>query len=233
MLVTNLDGTQTVGWSDASALFASQPPTITSPPYTELEFPLYLKPRSEAYADVVDAVVRSLRQPSTPLNSAFFSRDNVDGMHREMQRRIADSLGLSIDRQSDWNLLLLMRRTYLESANNWPADVGEELARLNAMVLQEATESVSRNIAQYMTYRSTIAQPEIMPDPADSVTSTPYPMQTGTPLRPNLNSDFERSLQGFMSTREPVTYAPVLSTGTPQQDGLWTTAPPRETSMAP
>ena len=220
-LVSSLEGTQTFGWGDGLAAFPVQQPVITMPPYTELEFPLYLKPRSEAFEDVIEAVVRSLRQPSTPLNTAFLSRANVDTLHAAVQARIAESMGLSIDRQSDWELLLLMRRVYLETASNWPEDVREEVARLNGLVLQLAVDSVSRNITKYMTYRSSLPLPAPMPNPADMLTGTPYPTGTPAPL-PDLNKDYEQGVQAFRSTAPPLTSAP---------PSVWPTRPPRQVSL--
>lgn len=217
-LATTLDGTQTFGWSNGTALFPATPPTITMPPYTELEFPLYLKPKSEAYEDVVRAVFQSLRQPLTPLNSAFFSRANVEQLHASIQRRVAESLGLAIDKQSDWELLLIMRRTYLETANNWPEELDAEIERLNSMVLQEAVDVISKNITRYLVYRSNIPMPEPMPGPAEALTQPPFETGTPAPL-PNLNADYERSLQGFMSA----TPAPRAT-----ESPLWVTTPPRE-----
>ena len=234
-LVTSLDGTQTFGWTDGAAMFSTQPPTITMPPFTELEFPLYLKPKSEAYADVAQAVVRSLRQPSTPLNSAFFSRANVDALHQAIQARISESMGLGIDRQSDWELLLVMRRTYLETANNWPDDVPAEVARLNSMALQEAVAAVARNITRYMTFRANLAQPVPLPSPAEQLTAQPYLTGSPAPL-PDLNAEYELGLRGVMATRQPQTRAPVPMPTNPASPGpgptaepLWETTPPRET----
>ena len=233
-LVTTLDGTQTFGWSFGGAQFSTQEPTLTTPPYTELEFPLYLKPARETYSDVISAVFRSLRQPVTPLNSDFFSRQNVDALQSALSQGIRETMGLAIDRQSDWEMLLLMRRVYMGTANNWPDDVGEEVRRLNSLVLQEAGSAVSRNISQYLAYRSDVPMPVEVPDPAESLTTTPFPVETGTPapLR-NLNADFEEGLRAFNLTRPPATFAPSTPSATAESQPrqtmtLWPTAPPRE-----
>lgn len=191
-LASSQDGSRTYGWTGGMASFPSQPPTLTVPPYTELEFPLYLKPTSEAFQDVVVAVVRSLRQPSTPLNTAFFSRQNVDAVQAAIQAKIAETMGLSIDRQSDWELLLIMRRVYLETANNWPEDLDAEVERLDALVLQISADAVSRNITRYMVYRSRLPMPVPMNNPADMLTAQPY--ETGTPVPlSDLNAEYEMS----------------------------------------
>lgn len=211
-LVTNLDGTQTFGL-DALALFPKDSPTLTTPPFTEVEFPLYLKPRSDKYEDVYPAVVRSLRQPPTPLNGAFFSKPNLDALQDTLALRIREGLGLDISRQSDWEMLLLMRRVYMEAATNWPDDVAEEVARLNTLTLTLATEAVKANITKYLTYRSQATGPVALPSPADMLTAPPYETGTPAPL-PDLNAEYELGHGQAMSTRPPAE--------------VWATTPPRE-----
>lgn len=198
-IVSSTDGTQTFGLS-AMAMFPKQDPTITMPPYTELEFPLYLKPTSQRFEDVVEAVFKSLRQPSTPLNVAFFARENVDELHEGVQARIAEGMGLAIDRQSDWELLLIMRRVYLETASNWPDDVDEEVERLNSVVLQLAAESVARNITKYLTFRTNLAQPSPMPNPSEMLIGLGEKTGTPAPLV-DLNADYTLGIDAFMASR--------------------------------
>lgn len=206
-LVTTLDGTQTFGWDRRPAMFPSAAPTLTTPPYTQLEFPLYMRPQSTVYGDVIQAVFKSLRQPPTPLNVAFFSKVNVDRTQEAISDRVAESMGLSIERQSDFELLLIMRRVYMESANNWPDDVPQEVGRLNSMVLVEAVDAVSRNVTRFMSYMTSFPQVLAMADPAELVTSRPLEAGTPAPLR-DLNADYERGVQGFMVTRPPRLFTP-------------------------
>lgn len=209
-LVTNLDGSQTFGM-DARALFPKGAPMLTAPPYTEIEFPLYLKPKRDTYEAVYPAVVRSLRQPPTPLNAAFFSKPNVDELQAALAQRVRDGLSLDISRQSDWEMLLLMRRVYMEAATNWPDDVAEEVARLNAMVLALAADAVKHNITKYLTYRVKLEEQAAMPQPADMLTAPPFMTGTPAPLV-NLND---------APTRAP---RPIL----------WSTTPPRQVAtLAP
>lgn len=201
-LVTSVDGTQTFGWGNGEALFPSTPPLITMPPYMELEFPLYLKPKSQAFEDVIAAILKSLRQPSTPLNAAFFSKANVDLLQTAIIARVVDALGVVIDRQSDWELLLIMRRVYLETANNWPDDVGQEVVRLNNLVFTIATESISRNIVTQTTYRLGLAQTMPLLDPAESLVLPPYLTSEPALLR-DVNDTYEARRAEFMRTLTP------------------------------
>lgn len=250
-LVSSLEGRQTYGFSHMSAEFPAAPPVITMPPYTELEFPLYLKPKSEAFEDVIAAIRKSLRQPDTPLNSMFFSKENVDALQTAIASRMEEALGVRLDRQSDWELLLIMRRVYLETASNWPDDVAREATRLNGLVMQISTEAISRNVTRYMTYRNKLPQPLPLPNPADELEGTAYPSGPPVPL-PDLNAEYEVGVRSFRSTplpttRQPVDQAPFPTAG-PRVSGdlnaayersvagfrstgppLFVTTPPRET----
>jgi hypothetical protein len=205
-LATSLDGTRTFGWGGGAARFevrtASELASGEPVAYADLEFPLDLKPRSTAYADVIQAVVASLRQVPTPLNARFFSRGNVDLVQDALRQRVSAAMGVDIERQSDWDLLLLMRQTYLKSADNWPEDVVAETDRLNGMVLQEATAVASRNIELRTAYVSTYSFPEAMGTPADALTQPPYAVGTPVPL-PDLNRSYREGLGGFLATAPP------------------------------
>jgi hypothetical protein len=174
-LVTNLDGTQTFGLSN-EAMFSTAIP-IAQPQYYDT-FPLYLHPVSQRYPDVIQAVLESLNQVSTPLNAAFFSKSNVDVLQNAILVTVQNSLGVRLDRQSDWQLLLIMRQKYLAEANNWPDDVDAEVARLDSLVLQDGVASIAKNVSQWFVSQNTVVNglPTPMLWPADASTNTPYPI---------------------------------------------------------
>ena len=186
---SSLDGTASYG-SNPQALFPATGPTITSPPYSTQAFPLYMKPKSELYDDVALAVIRSVGQPATPLNTAFFSKDNVTSLQMALIDRIRQALGLVLGRQSDWEMMLMMRQVYLDSADNWPTDVAGEVNRLNAMVLQLAAQAVSTNLTQYMAYSTDVNMPIAALTPPESLTMPPF--ETGTPALLNLGAQFDQ-----------------------------------------
>lgn len=245
VLVSSLEGRQTFGFTHMAAMFPPEPPVITMPPYTELEFPLYLKPVSERFEDVIVAIVKSLRQPDTPLNTAFFAKPNVDMLQQTIQERIQQQLGVLLDRQSDWELLLVMRRVYLETADNWPSNVAQEVYRLNSLVLQISVAAISKNVTAYVTYRNKLPVALPLPNPADMLTSTPFPSGPPMPL-PDLNKEYELGVRGsFMATLAPLvdktrtgsplapdlpleTPPPAAPTATPSAEPLWEASGPRE-----
>jgi hypothetical protein len=133
-------------------------------------------------------VQESLHQVPTPLSIAFFSRKNVDALQHALVASVQASVGMTVDRQSDWQMLLVMRQTYLAEASNWPDDVQKEVDRLNGRVLTQALAAVSKNLTLFMTYQSRLAMPESLPSPGDSLRNTPYSVSTPVPPK-NLNKD--------------------------------------------
>jgi hypothetical protein len=215
LLSSSLDGTVSYG-SNPQAMFPAGQPTLTSPPYSTQAFPLYMKPKSELYDDVALAVIRSVGQPATPLNSAFFSKDNVTTLQLALIDRIRQALGLVLGRQSDWEMMLMMRQVYLDSADNWPTDVTGEVNRLNAMVLQLAAQAVSTNVTQYMAYSTDVNAPIAALTPSEALTMPPF--ETGTPAVVNLGAQFEQQRAQEIAA---------LGTLGPKDEAL-NTFPPRE-----
>lgn len=158
-----------LGLTRGRAAFDPTAPAPTTPPY-DMTFPL---PRAVTrFEDVSAAVLRSLGETSMPLSTLFFSRENVDMLQDGLQARIREKMGLRIGRQSDRDMLLLMRRVYLETASNPSgpnsrrrAKVLAEVARLDELVSQVAEDVVSRNIIRYLLYRKNLAQPKILMHP--------------------------------------------------------------------
>lgn len=107
------------------------------------------------------AMRRSVREPATPLNVAFFGTANVDALQREIQVIIGEKLGVAIDRQSDEQLLIAMRSVYaLYAAPS--GDARRETQRLNGIVLGEVLPIIAGNVRQYLTYlkdASTLPEP--------------------------------------------------------------------------
>jgi hypothetical protein len=101
---------------------------------------------------VIMSALKSIQQQPTFINSRFFNRKNVDYLQKIIAGTVQKRIGMRIDRQSDDELLILMRAVYLEnSAVNYD-DVQGEVARLNDEVVAKAVPIVSSNVLQYVTY---------------------------------------------------------------------------------
>jgi len=97
---------------------------------------------------------------STPLNTVFFSYDNIEKIHREIQEQVFMMSGnkYRIDRPSDDDVKLLMRSYYLMFGRNNPATIASDLADLNARVVGYAAAKVFSEVDFYMFYRKDIEE---------------------------------------------------------------------------
>lgn len=96
------------------------------------------------------------RQSASPLNTLFFSVDNINNLQKRIQETVlAKSNGkYTIDRQNDDDLFLIMRSYYLQYSRNDPAQVPEELESLNNRVINFSSDKIMVNIEAYKTYRA-------------------------------------------------------------------------------
>ena len=123
-------------------------------PYDNFELPFSMASVTAVPSkleDGVEAVRRSLHQPRTPLFDAFFGITNIDVLQNRVRATIQQRSGFAIDRQSDTDLVLIMRRAFADSANVG-APVAEEVARLNEMVLFVVVPMVASGVAGYLAY---------------------------------------------------------------------------------
>ena len=74
---------------------------------------------------------------STPLNTVFFSKSNIDNLHTEIKRQVSKMSGgkYNIGRQNDDDLRIVMRSYYLMFGRNDPTNVSGELSELNSRVI--------------------------------------------------------------------------------------------------
>lgn len=102
--------------------------------------------------DVYTNIIDSLRVQRTPLNMAFFSRANVDRIQADIRCVIRRKLGYGISRQSDDQLLIVMRAVYMQDGDQSPPDPRAELERLNGIVVAQCAPIIASNIKQFLGY---------------------------------------------------------------------------------
>lgn len=104
------------------------------------------------------------RHDNTPLNTVFFGQSNIDNLQQSIHDAVlAMSKGEhSLSRQSDADLMLIMRSYYLQYAQNNPDQVAEELDQLNQRVVAFASNRIMVEITAYKRYRKDILD---FPDP--------------------------------------------------------------------
>jgi hypothetical protein len=96
------------------------------------------------------------RHSDTPLNKLFFSQGNIDTIQGQIQAAVQQMVNATIDRQSDSDLLLVMRSYYLQYAQNDPNRIAQELAELNTRVVNFCANRISVEVEAYRYYRKDI-----------------------------------------------------------------------------
>ncbi len=96
------------------------------------------------------------RHSSTSLNEKFFNQSNIDLIQSRIQTTVRDMVGGMIDRQSDVDLVTVMRSYYLQYAQNDPNRVEEELANLNDRVVLFCSNRIAVEVEAYRYYRKDI-----------------------------------------------------------------------------
>lgn len=114
----------------------------------EQPFSLYSDARSAE--DPSTSLIRSTHLQPTETARRFFAKANIDRIQLQLQKKIRKHMGVTIDRQSDENLLVVMRYVYMQRGTNYGCD--GEVHRLNAHVLDEIVPQVAAGLAQYVGY---------------------------------------------------------------------------------
>jgi hypothetical protein len=98
---------------------------------------------------------------STPLSKHFFSKCNLD----HLQQLIIDNIYIlsnkkfKIKRQSDKELLIIMRHIYLNEANNNDNNIIEQVNILNDTIIKKIIPPLLSNIIQHQSYLQKINNP--------------------------------------------------------------------------
>ena len=89
-----------------------------------------------------------------PISDVFFSQKNMDALQNGIRYLVyKKSAGkLVIDKQSDNELLVIMRSIYLQYCAHKPFNVIEQVRELNSKVLDYAVPVVLTELNQYVNY---------------------------------------------------------------------------------
>ena len=107
-------------------------------------------------------------QEGNNLSNTFFSSQNLNYIQNKIiESVLVQSNGeYKIGRQSDTQLQIIMRSTYLSYSKNLSGYLEEQLNQLNDMVVKECVDRIIPEIQQYLGYRDDISKPrEFMPLP--------------------------------------------------------------------
>jgi hypothetical protein len=89
------------------------------------------------------------RHSSTPVNEQFFSPENVTVLQDRIRTLVRGMVNADIDRQSDVDLMLVMRSYYLQYA-------GESVEQLNDRVAGFSANRIAVEVEAYRYYRKDI-----------------------------------------------------------------------------
>lgn len=103
---------------------------------------------------------------STPLNDLFFSEQNVAALQEGIRYMVAKSSNneFIIGYQSEVELQVIMRATYLSDAKHQPYDIIGQVKELNKRVIDYCVPRILEEIRMFRHYKNDVSQ---LPMPMD------------------------------------------------------------------
>jgi len=94
----------------------------------------------------------------TDLSDLYFSRENIDYLQRQLQKRVYEYSGGRhlIGRQSDTELEIIMRSYFLQFSLNQFGNLREQVLTLDNMVLDEIVPQVLSSVEQFVKYKEDV-----------------------------------------------------------------------------
>ena len=91
----------------------------------------------------------------TKLSNEFFSKCNIELLQKIIAYEVYKKIGKQIGKQSEHDLLIIMRSYFLQEANNvltLDIDIKNEIRRLDIMIRDECTRRIISMIKQHEAY---------------------------------------------------------------------------------
>jgi len=113
------------------------------------------RPRERPLGDFHVSRTALLRdRMGSEVSDLYFSAANVDALQEALRYQVwAKTNGEhAIDRQSDTELMIVMRSLYLQYSRNSPYNVKEQVRELNARVLDECVPKIVSELSAYLQY---------------------------------------------------------------------------------
>ena len=100
------------------------------------------------------------------LSKLFFSQTNIDYLQDKMIEDIFRLSGKNISKQSDEQLIIVMRSIYFQHGRNMMCKLQEQIEQLNEKVLEYCVPNIHSNLKQYVGYIKEItSKRELMEKP--------------------------------------------------------------------
>ena len=104
---------------------------------------------------------------STTLSKLFFSKKNIKLINQKIIITIKNKYKHTITKQSDNELLIIMRTIYLNNAQNNFTNITElkkELRTLNSYVVNCCVDTIRKNITTHINYVNTLDKDTFLPN---------------------------------------------------------------------
>ena len=96
------------------------------------------------------------KHSNTALNQTFFSQENINLLQQAIHDAVFQMVGADIGKQSEPDLLLVMRSYYLTHAQNVSGNEMQEREELNNRVIAFCSNRISVEVEAYRYYRKDI-----------------------------------------------------------------------------
>jgi hypothetical protein len=96
---------------------------------------------------------------NTQLSTAYFSKENIDKIQCSIINEVYKKSNgkFEIGKQSDNELIIIMRSYYLQYGKNLPDNIDVQVNKLNNMVINWSSDEIITNIEQYLKYKETVS----------------------------------------------------------------------------
>lgn len=114
-------------------------------------------------AEILRRVLKLIHQQPNKLNTAFFSKKNIDDIQNAVKKDVFIRSGKKhvISRQSDEQLLIIMQSVFINNTYNIEVYIENQIGELNRIVVKECTKIIMPNIEQFIGYLDNIDKPVI------------------------------------------------------------------------
>lgn len=104
------------------------------------------------------------------LNKLYFCQSNIDLLQDSIIEGVFKvSNGTKISKQSEDELLIIMRSIYLQHSKNQPNNIQQQIHELNKLVLEYCIPNIHSSIKQYKGYINDITKQQTVMDKPQSV----------------------------------------------------------------
>ena len=108
---------------------------------------------------------------SNDLSRLYFSQSNIDLLQDSIIEGVFKiTNGIKISKQSEDELLIIMRSIYLQHSKNNNSNISQQIHELNKLVLDYSIPNIHSSIKQYQGYMNDITKKQYVMDKPESVT---------------------------------------------------------------